>query len=405
MPSDERAPFEGYLLGVLADGARPFLYRTNVRTLLGVPKADSDYPVFSPMLPPVGFKYAARDTSFFHNAGTPSLEQDPDEPTAVAGASINDNGRTQLVNASLEKGGEWDFTDTMVPWPTAIPKSPGPSEQTLVRDSASPGGQDLMPRRKERAVAWPDTNPDPIALLKHASETRVEKDGQPAQAQTAPNSSERTLVEIPGVSEERLSFSALQTIAPDSEHPARPSTSEPNRPTEVTSNKSTRYKHTPRGTKSAQPIAPEERSNTDSDTLPRYRHGVSRLLGHDPKRPAGQIIGDSSPLDFERRAAPELGLRPGRAASISTDGTDQPSAAQTVGIDKLRHAVHCLASKASLPEDTADERPPRRVERALSAPSPAQPVIVVKRPPAGRKAPRAFWERCYLGRFRLEILR
>ena len=55
MPSRE-APPSAYLHSVLGDGAKPFRYRSRVRSLLGVPAEGTDLTF--PNLPPVGFRYA-----------------------------------------------------------------------------------------------------------------------------------------------------------------------------------------------------------------------------------------------------------------------------------------------------------------------------------------------------------
>lgn len=47
-----------YLHTVLLDGAKPFLYRNGVRSLLGVPEGDGGEILFSSAVQPVGFAYA-----------------------------------------------------------------------------------------------------------------------------------------------------------------------------------------------------------------------------------------------------------------------------------------------------------------------------------------------------------
>jgi hypothetical protein len=58
-PSPSQVP-NSYFRQLLADGAKPFLYRSGIRLLLGVPESDSHSLAFSTSIPPVGFRYAHR---------------------------------------------------------------------------------------------------------------------------------------------------------------------------------------------------------------------------------------------------------------------------------------------------------------------------------------------------------
>lgn len=57
MQCDRKRESRGYLERVLIDGAKPFLYRSRVRTLLGLPEWDGDNRIFSSPSLPAGFKY------------------------------------------------------------------------------------------------------------------------------------------------------------------------------------------------------------------------------------------------------------------------------------------------------------------------------------------------------------
>jgi hypothetical protein len=57
MPRNTNKPPVSYLLPILSDGARPYLYRNRVRQLLGVPEHGEGGMAFAPMVPPVGFRY------------------------------------------------------------------------------------------------------------------------------------------------------------------------------------------------------------------------------------------------------------------------------------------------------------------------------------------------------------
>ncbi|OPY74869.1 MAG: hypothetical protein A4E65_03720 [Syntrophorhabdus sp. PtaU1.Bin153] len=57
MQCDKERESSGYLERMLVDGAKPFLFRSRVRTLLGLPEWDGDNRIFSSPSLPVGFKY------------------------------------------------------------------------------------------------------------------------------------------------------------------------------------------------------------------------------------------------------------------------------------------------------------------------------------------------------------
>jgi hypothetical protein len=59
MQYDRERKSGGYLERVLVDGAKPFLFRSRVRTLLGSPEWDGDNRIFSSPSLPAGFKYGA----------------------------------------------------------------------------------------------------------------------------------------------------------------------------------------------------------------------------------------------------------------------------------------------------------------------------------------------------------
>ncbi len=63
MPSSVPGIPGSYLRNILADGVKPFHYRSGVRSLLGVPETDTGRFTFQPSLPPVGFRYIQQGES------------------------------------------------------------------------------------------------------------------------------------------------------------------------------------------------------------------------------------------------------------------------------------------------------------------------------------------------------
>ena len=58
MQADKPYILGNYLYSILADGARPFIYRSGVRLLLGIPDMDKSSLAFPPSIPAAGFRYA-----------------------------------------------------------------------------------------------------------------------------------------------------------------------------------------------------------------------------------------------------------------------------------------------------------------------------------------------------------
>ena len=58
MQPDTRQTPTGYLHSVLRDGANAFLYRSGVRSLLGMPDLHQGKAIFAPAMPPVAFTYS-----------------------------------------------------------------------------------------------------------------------------------------------------------------------------------------------------------------------------------------------------------------------------------------------------------------------------------------------------------
>jgi len=82
----------------------------------------------------------------------------------------------------------------------------------------------------------------------------------------------------------------------------------------------------------------------------------------------------------------------------------KPSPAMSLRIERLQQAVQELTMKKSRPQ-LADQTEPQKGRLPQLPPSPPQPVVVVQSVPRRIKTPDAFWERSYLGRMHLRLLR
>ncbi|MCK5232715.1 MAG: hypothetical protein KAR13_20745, partial [Desulfobulbaceae bacterium] len=57
MQSDRQQTLNSYLKNIVADGSKPFRYRSGVRSLLGIPDSEGGDLALSPILPPAAFRY------------------------------------------------------------------------------------------------------------------------------------------------------------------------------------------------------------------------------------------------------------------------------------------------------------------------------------------------------------
>jgi hypothetical protein len=106
---------------------------------------------------------------------------------------------------------------------------------------------------------------------------------------------------------------------------------------------------------------------------------------------------------------------PGASLPVSTDTANRSNREAAERIEALRHTVHELASKvSSLQSQTRNETqqqplrsesPDQRSGPEQTPSPPPQPVVIIKQSSNRARTPCAFWERSYLGRFHLRLLR
>ncbi|MDD5319219.1 MAG: hypothetical protein PHD43_01135 [Methylococcales bacterium] len=91
-----------------------------------------------------------------------------------------------------------------------------------------------------------------------------------------------------------------------------------------------------------------------------------------------------------------------KVTQIDLGAVNGASRAATDRIEQLRNAVHELAAKQSPPrEQTHDEAELQQQQ----LPPPVQQVVIVRQPASQARISHAFWERSYLSRIRIRILR
>ena len=95
MQSDTPLMPTGYLRNVLLDGAKPFLYRSGVRSLLGIPDSGGSEIAFSHTMPPIGFTYP--NSQFMGEPYIPHYSSDMTVSSALGTHGIDLEGDEEIV--------------------------------------------------------------------------------------------------------------------------------------------------------------------------------------------------------------------------------------------------------------------------------------------------------------------
>src|SRR5205823_1775624 len=96
-----------YLRDVLLDGAKPFLYRSGVRSLLGVPGSEDGEVVFSTM-PPVGFAYA--NSQFMGEPYISQYSPDLTVSSALGMQGVNLESNQEVVSVTTPESSQQNVT-------------------------------------------------------------------------------------------------------------------------------------------------------------------------------------------------------------------------------------------------------------------------------------------------------
>ena len=376
----------GYLQGVLLDGAKPFLHRNGVRTLLGV--ADGGGSVaYAPPPPPAGFQY-------LHRSGDGPA---PDMPA----------GDHQVVreypDRLVREAGEEIVPRREVAEQQLSARAPAPTVSPMAQ---SPKVVD-MPVRETQRVPQPERE-------------SVKGKGEPMRGlEKAEPGEVSASFEIPGISRTVQDFPALRsTVAPEELLPEKERAAErPNLPPKTAPSFTApvdmpRLEREPgRGR-----VYPEERTGpgmpAHSTRQQEKIHEVAPnmtttdaesplpVATPPPSMPSREIVPvKRSEALVKRGDAMERGayLEPAdpTAGALVVRGS--------IGVGKGLQGVEQIVERviARREEERGGWEEPRR---PWQAPQPVQ-VVVTGKPAAGPKIPCAFWERSYLHRFRIRTLR
>ncbi|HMS82438.1 MAG TPA: hypothetical protein PKD12_02160 [Nitrospira sp.] len=378
-----------YLHTVLLDGAKPFLYRNGVRSLLGVPEGDGGEILFSSAVQPVGFAYAnpqfmgephispyrpdlAANPAFVRQF-TPLQDQARKSSESYAGAEASGEHRVMPQGMAQQNTiGPAQEPDTSVTKSSDASQGPAPviEKATLHVPDAPERRQDVFPATAHQfspLQASPRKSTDSHAGVEGSGEHRVVPKGMARQNVTGRVPEQETSGTKPS--------DASQGPAPVIE-------------------KATLHV----------PNAPQRNNNSSTLSFSGQRHHLSGKAEEEFQHalPSKQ----SRPTSITR----ELSDTPSINATHSLETLAQMNSRTGHGlnraadrIEQLRTAVRELAMKqsSSREQTRGDEAHPQQHQ----APAPAQRIIVVKQPSTQAKIPYAFLERSYLSRFRVRNLR
>lgn len=415
MPSPKRQSSGGYLRGVLASGARPFPYRARVGALLGATPGHTGIKSAA-QVPPVAFRYPTVSDPFAPHAGFGNL---PVAPAGVDGSGLPSPTGDGPVQAG----------------PVIIPPdaNPAPAADSRMQPAAlSPPTPD-MPISVAPPSNQPGSEADPVTRLfpRAAVETaRLPRPAEPDRhiedtaASGAETASPRRVAtdysppaNPPPWPEPESKSAAPAQPSPGAEAP-RPSR-QPDAPVVPGPNPSPVRNEAG----AAAPIADRARAGGPSPVA-RSSEMPGRPMGPPAAEPLPPVV-PAAPLVARReppRPLPDRVAAAGAPASKPGAGhlSARPGAMparQQESVARLEAAVAGLWSKASTGpagRQTAAPEPgttPARGTADTDRPGPATPPqtilqpIYVNRPATRNGAPRAFWERSYLGSLRLRSLR
>jgi len=372
MPSPD--PPLGYLRRVLRDGVRPYLYRSRVRRLLGLPENGPEVAYGAAHGVPAGFRYLAQPGGPTLGPATRALRDRPPAPgERRQGAGVSE--------AAADAGGPAT--------PVGDPIHPARRKQIEV-----PGVSE--PRRHFAALAGaPSIEPEP-ASAEPASTEPASVPGpppSPREARSGPATETRRFARpgLSGTGGERLQDGSPAPL--EKAHPKIHSIVAPADPAPAPGREppgplvpGPRPPVPAPGSINERPIAgaaPASSGPASGAALPGPTSGARPR----PPVPAPRATSELAPASLP--AAPSGGVFP--VPTRARDGARSPAAA----LARVRRAVSRPASRPSPPATDQEPSGPRAPRPAAAAPPPA-PVVVV-RAPASPPTPDAFWERSYLG--------
>lgn len=395
-----------YFRRVLLDGAKPFVYRKGVRSLLGVPESDGGGMVFSPAMPPSGFPYTnpqfmeepyrspyPHDLTAHSTLRMRGVDRESNEAVPSASAhqsSLFHASARKRPNSSIEVEG--DGAPCVMPPDVASQNIVGlASEQNTNVTKPSHTSQESSAVVEQVTLQVPGDSTRRqsmrVADAQHSTpaQIRARKNTDSAVSAAA---SEAPCVMPPGVALQHIVRPASeQTTNVTSRSPALQGSGI------VVEKAALQVPDAPRKSSSSPPLSfSGQKQQHVNKTEEKFQHELPPTQS----RPASlaRVLSDARPINAAHSIDKLTQLNPGA----------DHGASRTAGrIEQLRTAVRELAGKQSMPH--GQTRSDETQSQPHQAPAPAQRVIIVKQPSTQTRIPHAFWERSYLSRIRTRILR
>lgn len=394
MQSDTQLMTTGYLRNVLLDGAKPFLYRSGVRSLLGIPDSGGSEIAFSHAMPTVGFAYP--NSHFMGEPYLPPYFPDLAVGSALATQGIDIESNEEIVAKEAQQFQSESIAHSISqakenPEPKVMPESmaqtstatPESDQQNMVRP--------VPVSRQEKSLVEKSEMPEkPGTVFQPAT---IDIPGTSKKIQNFP---------VLSLSEHRESFSNMAEeqsqplLSPSEALSSLPNIDEsllisphPNLLSEDIGIYTTFRHHKKNVLQKSQPPSSAGEGCVDDNKIKGLQSIHPNLLSDEDGAPALKTTAFST-INAEPASERVTPIDPGmgNGASRSTDR-----------IEQLRNAVHELAAKQSPPREQA-----RYEAQPQQLPPPVQQVVIVRQPVSPATIPHAFWERSYLGRIR-RILR
>lgn len=401
----------GYLHAVLVDGVRPFRYRSRVRSLLGTPESEEQPLRFAPPLPPVGFKYihltesdwpiiawtSAEETSAAFVAAE-EVEPDaeiqrppaPARPETSAPSDAETADRWPAVGiSSRPPAGRRVVPSSPLAEMSVPPASPHPSPDQEALDAAA--GQGDVAAGDEPEPTVPPQRP---AATSHQA-ADVEP-AHPAQRPVEPTQIEPTHVELPGVSRPYRTDSTFTATGAGTSSARRTQAASGSEYTAPDASPLSRQQ-----TETNQPTSrhPDDKAGPARSLAPNAFTDVRRTQRPPAITPARPEPPSSARLPESLYAQP---LPPEEHSANSHSNRETAER-----IEQLRRTIQQLTAKLSTVSagEAATDQVPQTKQPTATPPAPPPPLILVQRESDRSQPPRAFWERRYLSRSFLKMLR
>ena len=376
-----------YLYSILADGARPFIYRSGVRLLLGIPDMDKSILAFPQSISAAGFRYA--NYQFMSEPlnisqclppmlnKTESIEESIHQNIPSTAVTINN-----IHEGSFQKK-EIDQNNALIKKVSrAFETMPEPKQENVSIKPAdklveSAGG--IEGARIEIPGVSGIRQNFPLLSESKKNDILLDKHEEQCQQKGSPSDLQRNIFRT-SVYETKEGKSVINSTIKMSDSSEKLQKNETGKKVPVTNPSLQRENLI---TCEVNAVRSEMAPGSKHKSLPK-RGNISIASKEKYKTQPNQTADASEHLDTD------------------ISGKTNKNASDRIG--QIRKAIHELSSKKTEQQArTHNETQTFRVEQ--TPPPPVQPVVVIKRYSSQTRTPCAFWERSYLGRFRLRTLR